>query len=518
MGRLFGVLARGVLALIVGACTTAPVPTPTLDPTDTAVPTPAASPRSPSPAPTPTLPVGPTPTPNANLHVGGMATVMRDGLRRWADPSTRDRGHYPRLAGGTLVYLADGPRSIDGVDYWQVWPSAWQEESLTSPLGWAPASRAGGRQLLQPYQPACPNHGEPLTASDTASLTELEQLSCFGASEIVVHGTVDCTRPIVDGFVGGAPYMDSNRSCQVGGFPVQGSGVYDLLDEPERVEKVSGFYEVRGHFDDPGAQRCHETHIGVSLELEGEPDPGAVMICRSHFVATSAPPAEGPDAAIVGEFEAGDLVMVFGGGVFGTREGPAADEPTGIWLYEGAGPYLADWGGFLGNYDFWHLWSENDLVGTFSDGEQADGGWLVPVAVDCPSVNATMDVATIIELTGLERIACFGAETISLRGSLRCFQEWAEPVVGGVPWIDDEKHCQLDDVLWLYGDPVTDLLRGDEREFRAGVVVEGHYDDPAARGCVMRALGSDPPPRFPGDPEAVIACRKMLVATSVKID
>jgi hypothetical protein len=524
MGRLVGGLQNGIVGLIVAACATTPLPglTPTpIAPTEQ--PTLAGTPSesvNPSTAATPTIrALGPAPTPNSDLHVGGMATVVRDGVRRWADPAARAAGHdYPRLGAGTLVYLVDGPRVLDGIEYWQVWPSASEGESLGSPLGWTPSRLANGEPVLEPHRPACPPYSRPFTASDLASLTELEQLTCFGASEIVLHGTVDCTRPIVDGYVGGAPYMESNRACRVGGFPVQGSGVYRLLDEPKPVEEVRGFYEVRGHFDDPGAMQCHSIPDGTSLELEGEPDPGAVMICRSDFVATSATPAVGYDPASVGRFESGDLVTVVGGAVFGLREQPSSDEPAGVWLYEGAGPYLVDRGGFLGNYDFWYLWDQHDLLGTFSDAEQHQGGWLMPVALECPSAEGVLDAASVIALTGIERIACFGDREITLRGDLYCFFGVGDGGPGGAPWISAYEFCELDRGLPIYGEAVTNLITNMYEDVHAEVIATGHFDDPAARGCRMRPIGVDEiEPRFPRDPRAVMQCRQMFVATSVTV-
>ena len=284
MGRLLGIFEKGIVGLIVLGCTSQPQPT--------GSPVPPSLPLPPSPTATasPTLP--PTPTPNPNLHAGGLATVAVEALRRWADPQDKSsqrqlNRRYGLLEEGATVYLVDGPRHVDGVDYWQLWPSYW---AGSSPLGWAPATDVSGAATLRPLEPRCPEYARPLTTDELWALEPLEHLACFGGSEIVVRGVVTCSRPIINGYIGGASYMRSNESCALGGVGVFGEAVFALLEEPQRVDEISGVYEVRGHFDDPAARGCHTIPMGVSLNIPGPPEPGAVQLCRQHFIVTSVAP------------------------------------------------------------------------------------------------------------------------------------------------------------------------------------------------------------------------------------
>src|SRR5687767_1297665 len=125
------------LALFVAACTS-PIPTPT--------PSPAPSP---SPQPTPTLPP-------PSLHIDGLATIAREGVRLWLDPAGGDSGRkkdFLDLAAGTHVLLVDGPLTVDGIDYWQVFPST---RAYETELGWVAAEGNQGNPNLVPIAPACP--------------------------------------------------------------------------------------------------------------------------------------------------------------------------------------------------------------------------------------------------------------------------------------------------------------------------------------------------------------------------
>jgi hypothetical protein len=274
------VLAAATLAL--SGCAS-PIPQPTSSPT-----------VAPTPIPTqqPTQTDQPSPTPQPTLHVDGLATVITDGLRRWADPADRNshRGlneKYGRLEAGTRVLLVEGPVTIGGTDYWQLYPSYW---NYATPLGWAPGSKADGTPNLAPYQPVCPSP-DGLTAAQLAALDRFEQLACYGDRELTLRGSLKCESGAGDGIIAG-PMLSSRTWCGLdGAVAMFGPVVTGLVEDPSGTPVFRGSYELKGHFDDPGAGFCHQVPFGTSLAGSADPgDPGAICECRMFFVVTSATP------------------------------------------------------------------------------------------------------------------------------------------------------------------------------------------------------------------------------------
>ena len=73
---------------------------------------------------------------------------------------------------------------------------------------------------------------------------------------------------------------------------VFGSPATAILDEAAGGGSVARRYAVVGHFDDPGAQRCHSIPFGWSpLDAPGNPEP--VAACRTMFAATQVTPLDG---------------------------------------------------------------------------------------------------------------------------------------------------------------------------------------------------------------------------------
>jgi hypothetical protein len=262
-------LAAVFLVSLAAACAS---PTPTPSPTPSATPLPTGAP--PSPAPTPPL-----------LHVDGLATVMRPGLTLVANPTAPQsrpnrNKEYLQLDVGTEVLLVQGLFVDRGV-YWQLYPST---TTQTTPLGWLPTF-ADGEVNLEVLQPVCPA-ADGITAAQVASLEPIERVSCYGDRELTLRGTLTCNFGVADGVLAG-PMLNSNTWCSMDGLMnVYGSVVTAV---PSPFSNLTGSYEVRGHFDDPGAQECYETPFGTSLGGSQSPgDPGAIQQCRTFFVVTSA--------------------------------------------------------------------------------------------------------------------------------------------------------------------------------------------------------------------------------------
>lgn len=223
-----------------------------------------------------------------------MATVMRTGLKQVADPAVpAAHNHlnslFAPLVAGDRIFLFDGPRDENGVPYWQVMKGTFPGSNM--PLGWVPALD-GDVPTLLPYQPPCPSV-DGLTAKSLNDVGGLAALICFGNHELTLTGNLKCEHGVIDGIIGGAPCMDSYRWCSLDlQLSVLGESATSVLDGQSLAE-VSGSYQITGHFDDPGAQRCTWISFGSSLNGPGgPPEPGPVTACRTMFVATGRTPNE----------------------------------------------------------------------------------------------------------------------------------------------------------------------------------------------------------------------------------
>jgi hypothetical protein len=257
-----------------------------------------------SPMPTLSPPVGPTsslasqsarplpsPSPQPFLHVDGTATTAGSHkLVVWPDPTDRsDPGgnpEYVALGVSTEVFVVSGPRNVDGTDYWQIYPSA---IDYTAPLGWVAATDGSGRDGIAPYQVVCP----PAESSDARPIGEMrgvEAVGCYGDRELRLRGYINCQFAIIDGILAG-PMLSSTTLCLLDrSLPLYGP-VVTVLPGASAAQPPSdiGYFQVRGHFDDAGAQQCYQTPFGTSLEGSRDPgDPGAIQECRTFFVVTAA--------------------------------------------------------------------------------------------------------------------------------------------------------------------------------------------------------------------------------------
>jgi len=129
--------------------------------------------------------------------------------------------------------------------------------------------------------------------------------------------------------------------------------------------------------------------------------------------------------------------------------------------------------------------------------------WLRPIAPACPS---TVDLATVAALQPLERLTCFGTDTLTLSADA------AECGAGGGPWTWEP--------AWLGAIGGCALVEGDASLLvrippggtpigSVPAVVRGHFDDPAAASCTVTS--ADPATPAPSAEEAVLICRTEFV-------
>jgi hypothetical protein len=250
-------------------------------------PSPTLSSASPTPSPSPT--VTPSPAPDT-LHPDGLATVNLDNLDQVVDPAdpngnAQQNALLPTFNKGELLFLVAGPNDASGADFWEVADQA-NPARNGQQFGWVPALR-GLTPALVPYVPECPDV-EQLTAQALSDLGGLQALVCFGSTDLTLTGELACTQVSADSNVGGAPYLDGTRACQVDQMlNVYGKVATGILNVDPRPPVVRGNYQLTGHFDDPGAQTCGYIPLGLPLDIPRAGDPWPVLACRSDFVVTS---------------------------------------------------------------------------------------------------------------------------------------------------------------------------------------------------------------------------------------
>ena len=172
-----------------------------------------------------------------------------------------------------------------------------------------------------------------------------------------------------------------------------------------------------------------------------------------------------------------------------------------------AGPVAAD------DYD-WYLVAPLNR----GDGSRGPFGWVArasregeewvrSVAAPCPTL---VDLAGVISLQPLERLACFGDETLTLTASVIGCGAGGGPWAFNPSWLVQVGGCGIatdasGDRVLLYRVPP-----GSSGPAAAPVDVTGHFDDPAAASCTVTSAD---PVAFPAPSpeEAVILCRSEFV-------
>lgn len=196
------------------------------------------------------------------------------------------------------------------------------------------------------------------------------------------------------------------------------------------------------------------------------------------------------------------------------RTAPGVDPTTSSILPDGLTSanraFIADGPVSASGYD-WYLAAPLDRP----DGSRGPFGWIAAasregerwiseVAAPCP---ATVDLAAVLGLQPLERLACFGDEPLTLNAaSIGCG-------AGGGPWTWDPGWLVMVGGCGLSPDASgEDVLlyrvRPGDSEPSAGPVL-GHFDDAAAAGCSVTS--ADPAIPAPSREEAVVICRTQFV-------
>lgn len=252
----------------------APTPTPGVTATET--PSPSASPSA-SPSP-------------IGIETGDFARVVSDIWPTWYERDTSAEG-VTRLTAGDVVWVLEGPVHDAEAIWYRV-----QSPRHRSVVGFVWLRFVGAQQAvdaLQPHQARCP---QAFDADAFSALAPMERLACYGTDEI----TLDPVRvQAVDepNQVDGSPawlveapleiyttadYPNATTEGTLSGRVAPGTDV--SLDLP-------GWYQLRGHFDDPDAASCVRNLAHAAYD---EPPAAAVTWCRQQFVITEAVPVPAP--------------------------------------------------------------------------------------------------------------------------------------------------------------------------------------------------------------------------------
>jgi hypothetical protein len=203
---------RGVVAAAVGGGTLisvlgvflalvllrpAPAPTAAESSAPSASPTAVADPSgepSSSPQPDPSsTPVATEPPSSGALANRAVAAVAVAGLNLRREPGGGAE-IFGTLDEGARVFVIGAPQLVDDVAWYRVAVvdgpySGCTEQRCPSTVGWVAEGGTGEDAWLRPVGVDCPS--SPMTAEELTTLLPLERLSCYGAEEIVVSGTLD---------------------------------------------------------------------------------------------------------------------------------------------------------------------------------------------------------------------------------------------------------------------------------------------------------------------------------------
>lgn len=238
----------------------------------------------------------------------------------------------------------------------------------------------------------------------------------------------------------------------------------------------------------PASTPTPSASTAATASVEPSPDAlatldvdGLAEVLVSDLVVRTAPGVDPATSSILADrLTTGDRVFVV--------DGPVAD--AGYAWYLVAPLFRAD-----------------DSVGPFgwiAMASREGEAWVRAVEAPCP---VTADLASVLGLQPLERLACFGDETLTLTASdVSCG-------AGGGPWTVDPSWigvlggCGLadgSDVLLVRTPPGgTPISSGP-------ATVRGHFDDPAAATCTITS--ADPGNPAPAPEHAVLLCRTEFVS------
>ncbi len=211
-----------------------------------------------------------------------------------------------------------------------------------------------------------------------------------------------------------------------------------------------------------------------------------VEILVSDLVVRSHPTIDPPSTILAARLRASDRALVVDGPV----------EASGYEWYLVAPLDRAD--------------GSRGAFGWIARASREGDAWVRPASASCPD---PVNLSAVLDLQPLERLACFGGDTLTLEAPVVSCGAGGGPWTFDPPWLVAVGGCGL--ALDASGENVL-LVRvppGGSDPGPGPVTVTGHFDDPAAAGCT--ATSADPTAfPAPSPEEAVVLCRSQFVLGS----
>jgi hypothetical protein len=147
--------------------------------------------------------------------------------------------------------------------------------------------------------------------------------------------------------------------------------------------------------------------------------------------------------------------------------------------------------------------------GWIASGSREGEAWVRAIEPECPSV---VDIAPILDMQPLERLACYGDAQLALTAPFVSCGAGGGPISFDPAWLVNIGGCAL--ALTTSGDSALAYRVPPDLSVPASpagaTTVVGHFDDPAAATCT--ATSADPGEPAPVPDEAVLICRTEFVA------
>ncbi len=192
------------------------------------------------------------------LEVGRIAEVVTTGLvvRSLPEISQASVIDPVRVPIGFLAYIADGPVTADGYDWYEVAPFPHTLSDVVEDypaFGWLAAAGKDGESWIAPWEGDCP---QPNWDGMMLSQRFLA-LSCWGGTDLTLEGTLSCD---TSSQPGGEPTWLWTVPCRLvgpdyGDLLAGGIGLH-FAPDLEAMPRDGARVRVTGHLDDPAAESC----------------------------------------------------------------------------------------------------------------------------------------------------------------------------------------------------------------------------------------------------------------------
>ncbi len=489
--------------------------------------------RSPEPGATdPAQGPGGLSNPGVPLAPDTLAEVVSGRLRIRSEPRVAGDSikYEPLLDVGDHLLILDGPVVANDYEWYQV--AAWRPGNLYEafPTGWIARGDHDGTAWMRPRADPCPTG--TITMEQIVALHPEERVACFGDRphqlRAFVSGgpaTSECVPEPEVACVDGPGWL-----TDYGGWHAQSDVMVDtpsiggptLAIDPNGAVPVSALpsgnmIDLEGAFDHPTARECRSGLAGPRAPALAAT--AARLSCRSRFVVTRVnvdPMYPVQDGAAV--TVSGNLRVRSDPGLASERH-ELVPNGTAVWVVDGP-VVAADYEWFRVVVPSIDVGDGVPRIGWVAASDHGGERWLARRPLDCPDRSST-NIADLVRLTSPGDddggLACFGRSAIRFEGTigLLCGVEDRPGWEMTPEWLSGNAYFRLtirDGDAVVVGHPRPDLelpvaCGGADQGGR--YLIEAHFDDAAASGCVAQGPGASAAPAL--DRVTTYWCRTTLV-------